>query len=157
MTHSYTALNNPVAQIAAAEAFCENLLAHLQDEYKELHRKKPPNANGVHAHNVLDSLARLGLRFELDGLSFDDGDAYFMRSESNDALCRCLHGYATLVAEEFEENEILVGGKKCGTETLIKLHGCAAENLVFVPDYDGVASAAYFLVLRPGETPNSTP
>jgi hypothetical protein len=28
MIHSYTVLNNPVAQIAAAEAFCENLLAH---------------------------------------------------------------------------------------------------------------------------------
>src|SRR5690242_16983779 len=85
MPISYTQLNHPLAQIDAAEEFCGQIAAHVADSWYEHAQKEygktPPNVEEVHVANVLDTLATLGMRFELSGtLTPEDdgiGDGYF--------------------------------------------------------------------------------
>lgn len=150
---SYTTLNDPIAQIAAAEEFCESIQAYAEDTYADAHRGKPPDVSDVHVANVLDTLARLGLRFELDGM--EEGEGFFVYKSLGGAFSDCLHGYALRVAEDFEENGILEARKRGPTVfDLITCHAMGTDNMIFVPDYTGVSSAAYLLALHPGKIPS---
>lgn len=158
MIHKYTSLDNPLAQIVAAEEFCASVQAYIEDEYENVHGAKPPDVDAVHPINVLDALAVLGLRFELDGRDEGD-DAYFAYKCEGGVLDRCLHAYARLVAEFFDENEFVVYPKRRSkkhrdTFELITFNGCLLDHLVFVPDWNGSSSAAYLLALSPGRLPD---
>lgn len=155
MIHPYTDLNHPLAQIAAAEEFCGNIAAYVEDEHEAHKGTEPPDVEGVHPLTILDTLARLGLRFAIGPRLSDE--AYFSCRCLGSLVDQCLHAYAKLVANDLEENSVIMD---CGQDMvleLVTLHGCVTENLIFVPDYDGVASAAYFLGLSPGDIPTERP
>lgn len=164
--HSFKKLANPVAQIAAAEAFCASIRAFFDDHYEG-----DANIHDINVPTVLDRLACLSLRFETDGCSYeDDGDSFFVWD--HDVLPRCLgaclHAYAALVAEDFEESGFIEypsddeddtqnndgSGERPSMLQVVTLHGCVLDNLVFVPDFEDVVSSAYFLALTPGRLPD---
>ena len=159
--HSFKKLANPIAQIAAADAFCASIRAFFDDHYKG-----DADIRDINVPTVLDRLACLSLRFETDGCDYaDDGDSFFVWDLEvlPTALGHCLYAYAELVAEDFEENgfieysdddEIGDGAERPSMLQVVTLHGCVLDNLVFVPDLEDVVSSAYFLVLTPGRLPN---
>lgn len=162
--HSFKKLANPIAQIAAAEAFCASIRAFFDDQYEG-----DADIHDINVPTVLDRLACLGLRFETDGCDYaGDGDSFFVWDLDvlPIALGTCLHAYAGLVAEDFEENGFIEypdddegdegddGAERPDMRQVVTLHGCVLDNLVFVPDFEGVTSTAYFLVLTPGRLPN---
>lgn len=151
MIHSYNTLITPLAQIAAAEEFCASVEAYFADTYEG-----DASADPMDPQSVLDVLACLGLRFETDGQSYEeDGDSFFVWQKDRvpPELCGCLYAYAQLVADEFEENGfVLYGNDGFERPTMLEvvtLHGCVLDNLIFVPDPDGVASAAYSMLRSP--------
>ena len=163
--HSDRSLASPIAQIDAAEQFCGSLVSFFADEYEEIHGEPPPDVDEIHPLNVLDALARLGLRFETDGMDIEKGEHGFflIASADNSTLGSCLYAYAKLVADKFTENGFIVyegeGGiyevppNRPSVLDMITLYGCSWGNLVFVPDFEHVVSPAYFLLLSPGRMP----
>lgn len=154
--HSYKSLATPIAQIAAAEEFCASIRAYFKDEYEG-----DADTHDINVTTVLDRLACLGVRFETDGNDYEEnGNSYFVWDpERQGVLGECLHAYAALVAKDFEENKLIDYGDSEDDDDspsmvqVVTLHGCVLDNLIFVPDFEGVTSPAYFLALMPGRLP----
>lgn len=167
MIHSYKSLATPIAQMAAAERFCAGIHAFFEDLYQgaDVEVTVTPTA-------VLDRLACLGLRFETDGGNYKEGsDSFFVWSRGvaeevgGPILTACLYAYAELLAEDLEENGLicyLIDGdsdsvyERPNALQVVTLHGCVLDNLIFVPDFEHVASRAYFLALIPGRLPKAS-
>lgn len=147
------ALDEALAQIEAANEFCESLRAYVEDEYVNTHGGKAPDVTDLNVVNTLDALARLGLRFEIGPIIVTDEDVgYFGYNKGQSCLDAILYGFAEAVAEEFEANRIIVQRRKNPSILdLITCHGCSPDNLIFVQDLSGVASRAYFMLLAPGK------
>ena len=151
MIHGYTSLNHPMSQIEAAEEFCESICAFVQDEWDDTYDGEgdPPDVEEIHALNVLDCLAKLGLRFEVGSGDGDKVglDGYFSFKFRGRPIDRVLHGLARQVAEELQENLLPELSFELVVE-IVTIHGCLLDNFIFVPDDDAVTSKAYMTLLN---------
>lgn len=153
---SYTRLNHPIAQLDAASEFCAQIESHVSDEWYEHLQKKygePPDVDEVHPHNVLDALASIGLRFEVAGALDEDldvGDGYFKgkyQGTARDVVLHSLALKATNGLREFFENDTDDGADVRVVWYLVTT-ACGWEDLIFVPDTDGVVSTAYQMLCK---------
>jgi len=111
----------------------------------------------VHAHNVLDALASMGLRFETAGSDDFNGpdacnhDHYFAFKYQGGPLNKVLYSLAGKVAEGLQEYFTQEDSDEPAPMRdvwrLVTLNGCSSD-LIFVPDPDAVATAAYHLLLK---------
>lgn len=154
MIHGYKSLNHPLAQIEAAEEFCESIYSFVQDEWENMRDDDPPDVDEIHATNVLDLLAGLGLRFELAEADANDVgcDAYFAIKPSGSPIDRILYGFARQVAEGLRKNFLPDLSLKLVME-IVTIHGCLLDNFIFVNDDDAVASKAYMMILKAPRAP----
>ena len=143
---TYRLLDSPYSQISAAHEFCEAVEAYVHDSWPKEWGKKP-DMHGVHVHNVLDSLACLGLRFESDGTDADEDHFFEFRRDVGGAspIGRVLWSLAEMAAKSIVES----------FEWSLKHHldlvtGCLTyDGLVFVTDDSAVCSKAYYILLSP--------
>ncbi len=161
--HSYTTLNYPLAQIAAAEDFCASIRAFVYDEWESVEEGPAPNVDEVRTLNVLDALATMGVRFETAGSDDFTGpdacehDHYFALKYQGGLLDNVIYSIARKVAEDlseyFTENGSDDPAPIRDVWRLVTLNGCSSD-LIFVPDTDGVAAAAYQLALKQSDLPD---
>jgi hypothetical protein len=145
-------LNHPLAQLEAAEEFCEAICAFVQDEWENMRDDNPPDVEEIHSTNVLDLLARLGLRFEIASDDDVGCDAYFAIKPSGSPIDRVLYGFARRVAEGLREDFLPDLSLKLVME-IVTIHGCLLDNFIFVNDDDAVTSEAYMMLLKAPTTP----
>jgi len=140
--HDYRALSHPLAQIRAAEEFYEQVEGFVADMWSEVFSDEPPDEAAVEAvapAEMLDALASLGLRFEVaaamtDQNSRTDEGFWALRFSGGD-LDALLYGWAYQVMNFVELDH------RAFFEAL------RWTDLIFMPDGDGIASAAYQLLL----------
>jgi hypothetical protein len=154
--HNYTTLNHPMAQIVAAEDFCESIRAFVDDEWEGVEERPAPNVDEVHAHSVLDALAGMGLRFETAGSDDFNGpnaghDHYFAFKYRGELIDGVLYSLAGKVAERLQEYFTQEDSDEStpirDVWRLITLNGCSSD-LIFVPDPDAVVTTACQLALK---------
>jgi hypothetical protein len=159
--NSYTTLNHPFAQLEAAARFCGGVRS-AEDMWADMYERPPMDLDGFCTANVLDELATLGLRFEVAGTEgFEEySDGYFCMDCDGSALDNILWGHARQVAMSMRE---YVGDDETEEPSpelwaLVTFHGCGHNDFIFVPDSDGVSSAAYQLLCSHNEfVPPPTP
>ncbi len=138
--HGYRSLIHPLAQINAAAQFCGYWRAFVDDEWCEIYTDKPPSV-GLRSADMLDTLASLGLRFEVAGPMEDDDDdmgldnGFWERTFQGGALSALLFGWAEDVMKLAELDHRAF------------FSALRSTNLIFVPDEDGIAKAAHHLLL----------
>src|SRR5689334_19848174 len=104
----YDRLLHPLAQVEAASLFAGYAEAFVHDEWQELYTDPPPSEedlDGIAPHDMLDALAKLGLRFELAGRAEEEGDfvnSFWSTEYSGSYLERILYSHAHRVIDEIE-------------------------------------------------------
>jgi hypothetical protein len=137
----YDRLLQPLAQIEAAEAFYLSVEAFVADTWGDLYRDRPPNEDAldqVTPATMLDTLAMMGLRFELAGYmksEEDIGDGYWEAPYGGSWVDILVYSWMHKVMDA------------TGLDARAFVHGLSGTDLIFVPDEVGVASAAYVLTL----------
>lgn len=140
--HDFKRLAHPLAQIEAAELFWSHALAFVNDEWSDLYTDLPPDeeelAEYLEPSELLPVLAGLNLRFELTSSGTERAEmleGFWTAPYANTTQSILFHYWLLKLKQQLS-----------GIDARVIDAGIMWTDLVLVPDPDGVARAAHYLV-----------